>query len=147
MADLSAGCDGVTMSEKVPNTAINTNEEMTACSNTSLMYDPNWQDKKDFQENVACAFYLPPLEGCRWELMLLKPLDPIVGGDNCKCDCEDSVSFKELHGQSGASNKKTYCDFTPMHMMGGKSMTGWCASIKGPDNVRGTLPFVAGKNM
>ena len=146
VANLTEGCDNVIMREKVPNTAINTDEGLTACSNSYLMTDPNWEDMEDFQPNVACAYYLPPVEGCSWVLELLKPLDPIVCGNNCECDCEDNVSFEEVDNQTGSPDKKTYCDFTPMDMMGGNSMAGWCGNSIGPDNVQGTLPFSASKN-
>ena len=141
VANLSAGCDELTMNEDVPNTAINTQEGGTVCDNYNsyLMTDPNWQDLEPFQPNVACAFYLPPLEGCRWELWLVKYLDPIVCGDNCECDCEDNVYFEEAGSLSPL--QRTYCDFGPVG-----STSGWCASNSGPHNVDGTLPFSTSKN-
>ena len=126
------------MREKVPNTKMNTHDEMTTCSNTSLMYDLNWKKKENYQENAACAYYLPPLKECSWELTLVKPLDPIVCGNNCECDCEDSVSFEEVDNRTGSPDKKTYCDFN--------STTGWCGNSSGPHNVQGTLPFRTSKN-
>ena len=133
----------MTMNEMVANTKMNTHGKMANCSSTSLMYDPNWKKKGYFLENIACAYYLPPLEGCHWELRLVKHLDPIVCRNNCECDCEDNVSFEEVDSPSHSPDKKTYCDNTPMN---GNSKTGWCGNSIGPHNVQGTLPFRTSKN-
>ena len=139
VANLTDGCDNLTMIEDVPNTAINTDEGVTECSSSYLMADPNWLDLQTFQPNVACAYYLPPLKGCCWELWLMKYLDPIVCGDNCQCDCEDNVCFEEVGNQF--PNEKTYCDLD-----GGTPTAGWCGTAVGPHNVLGTLPFFSGKS-
>ena len=142
VANLTDGCDNVTMTEDVPNTAINTFGESGACGISYLMTDPNWMDVEDFRENIACAYFLPAVTGCRWELEIIKPLDPIVNGNNCQCDCEDNVIFEEVDGQSGIPNTRTFCDFTPF----GTSGTGFCGDPRGPHNLEGSLPFVTGES-
>ena len=126
------------MTESVPNTLINTQAGGTACNNFNsyLMADPNWQGIQTFQPNVACANYLPPEEGCCWQLQLVKKLDPIVCGDSCQCDCEDHVHFEV----DGAPGNAKYCDFDA------PPLAGWCGSTTGPHNVLATLPFHAGEN-
>ena len=132
----------MTFTEDVPNTAINTvTGGGEQCGDSYLMTDPNWMDMEDFRANIACAYYLPPLEGCRWELELLKPLDPIVGDNNCQCDCEDNVVFEEVNDQLRFLNRNTHCDFTPI----GNTVEGFCAVPTGPQNVN-TLPFVTGES-
>ena len=143
MADLTQGCDAITMTESVPNTLINTQAGGTACNNFNsyLMTDPNWQDIQPFQPNVACANYLPPVPGCCWQLYLVKKLDPIVCGDSCQCDCEDHVHFEEM---GAFPDNAKYCDFAPDPPA--TPPVGWCGSNTGPHNVLGTLPFRAGEN-
>ena len=136
VANLTEGCDNVTMTEFVANTAIDADGE-TVCSDKSfVMTDWNWLDLEPFQPNVACAYYLPPVEGCCWDVWLLKDFDPIVCGDNCQCDCEDNVHFEE-----GELSTKTYCDSD-----GGAPHAGWCWPPVGPHNVHGTVPFFTGKS-
>ena len=100
------------------------------------MTDWNWQGQEPFQPNIACASYLPPLEGCRWVLELVeKRFDPIVGNNNCYCHCEDNVLFEEVDDQADNLKRGTYCDH----------IGGWCANNIGPDNILGLLPFTTGK--
>ena len=130
-ADLSGGCDAITMTQVVPNTRMNTDgEEGEPCSKAYLMDSVNRLGMK----NTACAYYLPPLDGCRWELWLLKPQDPIVDVNKCQCDCEDNVNIKEA--KSDFPNKMTYCEFG-----------GFCKNPTGPHNVEETLPFFTGKSL
>ena len=109
---------------------------------TYLMSDPNWMVPviptvpPQFVENVASAFSLPSVDGCRWELWLVKCFDPIVCGDRCCCDCEDHVHFEEVAGQAVISQKK-YCD----------DCDEWCDNTIGPDNVLQHPHFVTGKKM
>ena len=137
MANLTDSCDNVNMVEFMANTAINTHGE-TVCSNKSfVMTDWNWLDLEPFQPNVACAYYLPPVVGCCWDVWFVnKDFDPIVCGDNCQCDCEDNVHFEE-----GGSITKTYCDSD-----GGAPHAGWCWPPVGPHNVHGTERFSTGKS-
>ena len=133
------------MDEFCPDTKINTDSEVNdkICNSKNyLMTDWNWQGREPFQPNIACAYYLPPLEGCRWELELVeKRFDPIVGNNNGNCHCEDHVLFEEVNGQSDAVRTGTYCDFSE------DDTVGWCADNTGPDNIFGLLPFTTGKNL
>ena len=136
MANLTDGCDNVNMTEFVANTAIDADGETVCFDKTFVMTDWNWLDLEPFQPDVACAYYLPPVEGCCWALWLVKDFDPIVCENNCQCDCEDNVWFKE-----DTSNEKTYCDSD-----GGTPHAGWCWALVGPHNVYGTVPFFTGKS-
>ena len=126
------------MTEIQANAGINTvtvgNNQMCN-SETYLMTDLNWE-APSFQPNVASAFYLPPVAGCRWELYLVKQFDPIVGNNNCQCDDEDHVHFKD-----DDNNERKYCDFT--HPLG-DDIVGWCAAAG--DNVYVQPAFVTGMN-
>ena len=124
------------MTEFVPNTAIDTEGETVCLDKTFIMTDWNWEDLEPFEPNVACAYYLPPVEGCCWDVWLVKDFDPIVCGDNCQCDCEDNVCFEE-----DESITKTYCDSD-----GGTPQSGWCWPPVGPHNVYGTIPFFTGES-
>ena len=128
------------MVEILANTDINTAVEDGVCNGeTYSMTDRNWMDQDPFEPNVASAFYLPPVLGCRWELWLLKRFDPIVGNNNCQCDDEDHVHFED-----GDGNEKKYCDFTdPPESMD----VGWCANNFGPHNVHIQPAFVTGKKL
>lgn len=133
------------MTENLANTDINTQPNDYVCNNineTYLLSDWNWEDLGvPFQPNVACAYYLPPVEGCSWELYLVKRFDPIECGDNCHCECEDNVCFEEVDDadddDDSDSNKKTYCDFTDPPE---DTVVGWCGNAVGPHNVHGTIP-------
>ena len=141
-------CDDLDMTEHLGSTKINTDSEVNdeVCNSKNyLMTDWNWQGREPFQPNIACAYYLPPLEGCRWVLELVeKRFDPIVGNNNCDCHCEDNVLFEEVNGQSGSAKTGTYCDFTDPPE---DDMVGWCADNIGPDNIYRLLPFTTGKNL
>ena len=93
--------------------------------NSYLMADPNWQDQEEFQPNVACSFYLPPVEQCQWQLFLVKGFDPIECGDICQCGCEDSVHLEEV---AIGGLEHTFCD-----------LDRWCEDTRGPDNVQELL--------
>ena len=132
-------CDDLVMTEHLGSTKINTDSEVNdeVCNSKNyLMTDWNWQGQEPFQPNIACASYLPPLEGCRWVLELVeKRFDPIVGNNNCYCHCEDNVLFEEVDDQADNLKRGTYCDH----------IGGWCANNIGPDNILGLLPFTTGK--
>lgn len=132
-ANVVLTCDAFGMNDSyVPNTRMNSQ------SGGFLMSDPNWMDQQSFQPNVACAFYLPPVPGCCWQLYLVKQLDPIVNKDPCQCDCEDNVIIQEDGGQS-----QTVCNLVPQ---GGAVTEGWCGHSLGPHNVQGLQPFFSSKN-
>ena len=142
MANWTDSCDDVNMTEHLANTAINTQSNDYGCNNinnTYLLYDWNWEDLGiPFQQNIACAYYLPPVVGCSWVLFLEKRLDPIECGDNCNCECEDHVCIEEVDDANDSDqDKKTYCDFTDPPQ---DDVVGWCGSNSGPHNVHGTLP-------
>lgn len=136
MADISAGCDSLTMMEDLANTPIDTTGD------SYLMSDPKWHG---FQENIACAFFLPPMEGHHWELWLMKyhAIDHIEGGDPCDCSCEDNVQIKEVGGRGQTAKVQTYCDFAPS---AGDPFDGWCRDSRGPHNVR-ILRFTSGNDV
>ena len=78
-------CDYKNMMEISTNTGINTAVEDEVCNGeTYSMTDWNWMNQDPFEPNVASSFHLPPVEGCRWELWLLKRFDQVVGDNNCK---------------------------------------------------------------
>ena len=134
-------CDDLVMTEHLGSTKFDTvpgsNNDMCNSKNYA-MTDWNWQvEDPSFQPDIACAYYLPPLEGCRWELELVKDFDPIVVDNNCDCNCEDHVLFEEVDDQADNLKKEAYCDHTG----------GWCANNIGPDNILGLLPFTTGKNL
>ncbi len=137
-AEQTESCDYSNMVEILANTDINTVEEDEVCNGvTYSMADWNWMDQDPpFEPNVASAFYLPPVVGCRWELYLLKRFDPIVGNDNCQCDDEDHVHFED-----GDGNERKYCDFTDPPE---STSVGWCANNFGPHNVHIQPAFVTG---
>ena len=132
MANISAGCDKLTMTESQPETRMDT------FGDSYLMSDPKWHG---FQENVVCVFHLPRKSGHRWQLLLMKhfALDPIECGNPCRCGCEDHVHFEQVSSRS--SQMQTFCDFVPG---GGERLDGWCGHSYGPDNVQGVQPFRAG---
>ncbi len=139
-AEQTESCDYSNMVEILANTAITTAAGGGVCNGeTYSMADWNWMDQDPpFEPNVASAFYLPPVVGCRWVLWLLKRFDPIVGDDNCQCDDEDHVHFKD-----GDGNEKKYCDFTDPPE---DETVGWCAGTSGPHNVYIQPAFVTGMN-
>ena len=132
VANISDGCDKLTMMESQPETRMDT------FGDSYLMSDPKWHG---FQENVVCAFRLPRKPGHRWQLWLMKhfAIDPIECGNPCRCGCEDHVHFEQESRQS--SQMQTFCDFVPG---GGERLDGWCGHSYGPDNVQGVQPFRAG---
>ena len=143
-AEQTESCDYSNMVEILANTAITTAAGSGVCNGvTYSMADWNWMDQHPpFEPNVASAFYLPPVVGCRWELYLLKRFDPIVGNDNCQCDHEDHVHFED-----GDGNERKYCDFTDPPE---STSVGWCANNfgrnRGPHNVYVQPAFVTGMN-
>ena len=143
---IGTDCDNLGMKLFHENTKINTDSEGNgACdSENYLMNDYNWEHIQPFQPNIACANYLPPLEGCHWQLELVKQFDAIVCNNNCNCDCEDNVIFKEVNGPSGILKRETYCDLTDPPE---DTTDGWCANPVGPDNLYLRLPFRTSKNV
>ena len=136
-------CNNLRMDVFYANAMMNTDPYGNgACdSENYLMKDWNYQHNEPFEPNIACSYYLPPLNGCRWELELVqKQFDPIECNDNCNCECEDNVIFEEVNG----SSSNTYCDLTDPPE---DTTVGWCANLVGPDNLYLGLPFMAGKNV
>ena len=132
-------CDYKNMMEISTNTGINTAVEDGVCNGESyLMTDRNWMNQDPYEPNIASAFHLPPVEGCRWELWLLKRFDRVVGDNNCNCKEEDHVHFDD----GNPLHEKTYCDFTDPPE---STNVGWCSRRNGLHNVHIQPAFTTGK--